>query len=220
MFCKLATIKINSRILLAVVFIPLGLIIAAVPANTTKPYKLTANQLLEEVVIKSQFISPDLVADMLVQKDPALQLIDVRSQDEFEKFSLPNAINIPLPDLLSAQWESILNQDLKTNVFYSNGNIEANQAWMITRHLGYTNNFVLQGGLNYWAEAILNPAAPAETSPDEEIARYDFRKAASNALGGGMLPSVSSDSGKMKTMPIKPPSLQQIPKKKKAQGGC
>lgn len=210
----------KPRILIAAVLIPLGLIIAAVPPNTTKPYKLTAHQLLEEVVTKSQFITPDVIADMLVQKDPALQLIDVRSPDEFEKFSLPNSINIPLPDLLSTQHEEVLNQDLKTNVFYSNGNVEANQAWMITRHLGYKNNFVLQGGLNYWGEVILNPAAPSELNPDDEIARYDFRKAAGTALGG-TLPSVNSDSAKVpKPFPIKPPGIQKIPKKKKVQGGC
>lgn len=31
---------------------------------------------------------------------------------------------------------------------------------MITRQLGYQNNYVLMGGLNYWAEAIINPEPP------------------------------------------------------------
>ena len=43
------------------------------------------------------------------------------------------------------------------NIFYSNGTITANEAWMVTRQLGYKNNFVLEGGLNYWFDAILNP---------------------------------------------------------------
>jgi len=34
--------------LLALFIIPMGLIIAAVPQNKTKPYKLTADQLLDE----------------------------------------------------------------------------------------------------------------------------------------------------------------------------
>lgn len=211
----------NQRLIIAVIFIPLGLIIAAVPQNTTKPYKLTAPQLLDEVVTKSQFISPDIVAEMVLYKDPALQLIDVRSQDEFEKFSLPNAINIPLPDLLAKNWEDVLNQDLKTNVFYSNGSVEANQAWMITRHLGYKNNYVLQGGLNYWAEVIMNPTAPGQTLPDEEIAKYDFRRAASRTFGGGGDgAALSSDTTQVKKQGVKPPPLQKVGKKKKAQGGC
>ena len=48
----------KARLILAAILIPLGLIIAAVPENTTKPYKLTAGQLLEEVQSGTQFIHP------------------------------------------------------------------------------------------------------------------------------------------------------------------
>ena len=110
----------KARLILAAIIIPLGMIIAAVPENTTKPYKLTAEELLLEVKEGTQFISPDEVAHMIVSKDPSLQIIDVRSADEFDKFSLPNAINIPLSDILSSDWEDYINQDVKLNVFYSN----------------------------------------------------------------------------------------------------
>jgi len=133
--------------LLAILIIPMGLIIAAVPQNKTKPYKLTADQLLSEANTRTQFIAPETVADMIIKKDPSFQLIDVRSQDDFEKFSLPGAINIPVSDLLSDKYTDILNQDVKMNIFYSNGTVTANEAWMITRQLGYKNNLVLEGGL-------------------------------------------------------------------------
>ena len=61
--------------LLALIVIPLGLIVAAVPQNTTHPYKLTAGQMLEEVNTRTQFIAPETVADMIVKKDPQLQLL-------------------------------------------------------------------------------------------------------------------------------------------------
>ena len=147
----------KPRLILASVLIPLGMIIAAVPENTTKPYKLSAEELLNEVKEQLQFIHPDQVADMLINKDPSLQLIDVRSIAEFEKFSLPGAINIPLENLLSEDYEDYIDQDVKLNVFYSNGSTSANEAWMITRQLGYENNYVLQGGLNFWVETIMNP---------------------------------------------------------------
>lgn len=75
----------NARLKLAAFIIPLGLIIAAVPENTTKQYKLTAEELLEEINSEMQYISTDEIAHMLVNKDPSLQLIDVRSPDQFEK---------------------------------------------------------------------------------------------------------------------------------------
>ena len=205
----------NMRIKLAMVLIPLGLIIAAVPENTTKPYKLTPGQMLEEIKEGTQFFSPDQVADMIIQKDPSLQLIDVRSKDNYEKYHLPGSINIPLADILSPDNEDILNQDVKMNILYSNGSTKSNEAWMLLRQLGYENNYVLQGGLNYWAETIMNPQKPASTSPDDEIAKYDFRKGASAALGGGALQTTSST----KSSAPKPP-IKKRKKKKRVAGGC
>jgi rhodanese-related sulfurtransferase len=203
--------------ILAFSIIPLGLIIAAVPENTTRPYKLTADELLVEVMENRQFMSPDQVAQLLIDKDPSLQLIDVRSKDQYEKFSLPGAINVPLESLLSKEFEEVLNQDVKLNVLYSNSSNEANQAWMITRQLGYTNNYVLQGGLNYWAETILNPQKPAEGSPNEEIARYNFRMGANQALGGET-EMVTGSQARKGDAPK--PAIQKTKKKKGAAGGC
>jgi rhodanese-related sulfurtransferase len=202
--------------LLSLIVIPMGLIIAAVPQNKTKPYKLTAEQLLSEANTRTQFIAPETVADMIIKKDPSFQLIDVRSQDEFEKFSLPGAVNIPVTDLLSDKYTDLLNQDTRMNIFYSNGTITANEAWMVTRQLGYKNNFVLEGGLNYWFEAILNPTKPASTSPDEEFAKYDFRLSAGKALGGGLAVQANQSEGSASPKP----ALKPVQKKKKAAGGC
>jgi len=74
---------------------------------------------------------------------------------------------------------------------------------------------VMQGGLNYWAETIMDPKAPASTSPDDEIAKYDFRKGASMALGGG---SVSTTKTKSASSPK--PVIKRKKKKKRAAGGC
>jgi rhodanese-related sulfurtransferase len=202
--------------ILSMILIPMVLIIAAVPQNKTKQFRLTAEELLSEVNTRTQYIDAENVADMVVAKDPSFRLIDVRSQEEFEKFSLPAAINIPLSDLLSEQYTDILNQDIKMNIFYSNGTLTANEAWMVTRQLGYNNNFVLEGGLNYWFDAILNPQKPASTSSDEEFAKYDFRKSAAQALGGGGVVQISQNPASAPTKPV----LKPAAKKKKAAGGC
>lgn len=197
----------------------LAVVIALVPQNTTRPYKLTVEQLLSEIRTGTQFISPDEVADKIVQKDPSIQLIDVRNPREFDLFSLPGAINIPLQDILSEGNSDILNQGTKMNIFYSNGSTEANEAWLLTRQLGYQNNYVLQGGLNYWVETILNPVKPGNTASNDEIARFDFRKAASHALGGGGdLSTISTAAPASGSTPK--PGVVPVKKKKKASGGC
>jgi rhodanese-related sulfurtransferase len=209
--------KLSFRIVVSALLILLGLIIAAVPENTTKPYKLTSSQLLEEIKSGTQLVQPDQVADMLVNKDPYLQLIDVRSPEEYDKFHLPGALNIPLDDILSDQWAGIIDQDVYMNVLYSNGTTAANQAWMLIRQLGYSNNYVMEGGLNYWVETILNPVAPASTNPNDEFAKYDFRQGAGMVLGaGGGTPSQVDGSAA-----VSKPTIVAKPKKKKvASGGC
>jgi rhodanese-related sulfurtransferase len=202
--------------LLALFVIPLGIIIAAVPADRVSQSRLSPQELLQEAGAGVQFVAPDAVADMLVQKDPSLRLIDVRTPEEFDAYSMPGAINIPLSNLLADEYTDVLNQDAYVNVFYSNGSVYANQAWMITRQLGYENNFVLEGGLNYWFGNILSPQEPSQTSPDEEFAKYDFRKSAAAALGGGGVVSAETDSPAVKA--VKPPVTAKA--KKKPSGGC
>lgn len=204
---------------LTLVLLILALIIAFVPQNTTRPYKLTAAQLLEEIRTGTQFISPDEVADKIIKKDPSIQLIDVRNPREFDQFSLPGAINIPLQDILSENNVDLLNQGTKMNIFYSNGSTEANEAWLLTRQLGYQNNYVLHGGLNYWMETVLNPLKPGSLSPNDEIAKYDFRKAASMALGGGDVLSIAPAASAGAASAPKP-GVVPVKKKKKAAGGC
>lgn len=206
----------NPRILLATILIPIAFIMAFAPINTNKPTVLSSDQLLEEVNSSVRFVAPDAVADRIIQQDPFLQLIDVRTPEEFEQFSLPGAINIPLNRLLDDEYELTLDQDDYTNIFYSNGTVFASEAWLLTRMKGYENNYVLTGGLNYWAETIMNPEAPKDTSPNEEIAKYNFRKGASQALGGGELEASNGSS----ILAAPKPPIKKKPKKKRVAGGC
>lgn len=208
--------QFTSRQMLSVIILSLGIIIAAIPKDTTTPYKLSAEQILEEMKSGTQYLQPDLIAQMLVEGDPTLQLIDVRPVSEYDKYHLPGSINIPFDDLLSAEHQDLLNQGVMMNVLYANGTTRANEAWMLIRQLGYDNNYVLTGGLNYWVETILNPEAPAATSPDDEFARYDFRKAASGALGGGAVAPVEQEN----TAPATVPRPRPQTKKQAVQGGC
>ncbi len=207
--------KINPRILLAIVLIPMGLIIAMVPEDTAVNRKVATGQILQEISSGSQFVSPDEVARLIIEGNPALQLIDVRSSSEFDNFSLPGAVNIPLTDIMSPGWRDILDQDVKINVFYSNGAVHANEALLLTRQQGYINNYVLQGGLNYWMEAIVNPDPPSNLSPDEEFARYDFRRAVNSALGG-------ESAGRTTEAPPPPPMPSIRPRERTpvVTGGC
>ena len=194
----------------------LGVVIAMVPENTTKPYKLTAEQMLVEVQGAAEMVTADEVAHWIISKDPSLQLIDVRTPDEFQKYHLAGANNIPISAILKDEYRDYVDQGIKMNVLYSNGTVASHQVWMILRQLGFVNNYVMQGGLNYWFDTIMNPQEPAATSPNEEFAKYDFRKAASGVFGGGGDATLTAPT---QTAAEKPKVIRRE-KKKAPAGGC
>jgi rhodanese-related sulfurtransferase len=190
------------------------------------PHKSNKKELLPEDLLLSisnedRFYSPETVAELIISGDPSIQLIDVRSPEEYTAYSLPKAINIPLTDLLDKDstgnyiWEGNLDQDVKTNIFYSNGTVYANQAWMLTKRMDFKNNYVLKGGLNAFFEDIMQAKKPLAGAPQKEVDLYNFRKAAAMFFGGGSsVPSSTDVSKQTEGIPVK--------KKKKegSSGGC
>ena len=81
--------------------------------------------------------------------------------------------------------------------------------------LGWDNNYIMEGGLNYWAEVIMNPLPPASTNSNEEVARYQFRKAAGQALSGNAAIEEAESS-----IQVAKPAIKRRPAKKRVQGGC
>jgi len=170
---------------------------------------------VKNLISSERYISTDLLADRLVNQDPAVLLVDVRSEEEFKDFALPNAINIPLENLLDENFEGFINQDIYDVILYSNDNFYADQAWIICNRLGYAKLYVLKGGLNEWFNTIISPKLPDETMPREAFELYSFRKAAGMYFGVGLKESdtVSSLSVK-KVIPVKKK------KKRVPEGGC
>jgi len=206
---------------LSIALVTLGLIVAFVPEQTVSNFKVDKEQIVTELKQKAYFMNPDDLVAMLVNKDPLFKLVDVRDASEFQNFSLPNATNIDIKDIISEEWEEFMNQDIYTIILYSNSNLEAVEAWILCRQMGYENIYILQGGLNNWFETIVNPKHPLPTMPDEDQAKYDFRKAASSAIGmGGGDSSAVSAPVKVTTVGSKPVTTGAKKKKKRASGGC
>lgn len=134
---------------------------------------------------QSRYISTDQVAARIIEKDPTLVLIDVRDTAQYRKFSLEGAYNIPLPSLLNEENQQWLTQSGTEVVFYSNGDIDAEKAWLTLFRKGYNNLYIMKGGLNAWAETILKPQAPAQTDAKDLWDQYQFRQAAGLYFRGG-----------------------------------
>jgi len=214
------TIKKRYYFITGILFL-LGAILLVLPHRDNKK-ELSPEDLLLAIATQDRFYSPEDIAKLIISGDPSIQLVDVRSSEEFTAFSLPNAINIPLANLLDKDengeyvWETFLNQDVKTNIIYSNGTVYANQAWMLTKRLNFKNNYVMEGGLNAFFENIMLAKKPLVSAPQKEIDLFNFRKAAAMYFGGGgSVSTVSSDSKPIEGTPVKTKK-----KEAKSGGGC
>lgn len=199
----------------------LSLIVFVAPKVFKSDEKTPASQ-MAEFMSTERYISADELADKLINNDPSIQLIDLRSKTEFDNYHIPSAINIPFETLLNEENKSTLDQDKISFIFYSNDHLLADQAWFLTNSSGYKNLIVLKNGLNGFYETILNPTLPAEGMTQEEFEKYTFRKAAGIYFG---VPYNTAPEKEIIKKEIDLPVLKKVEPVKKVkveieEGGC
>ncbi len=201
------------KTLSATVLIATGVFLAFTGLYVPKE-EIAPEDLVRTLERNENYYSVDKVAEQLISKDPLLQLVDVRSEEEYNKFSLPGSINIPLEKILDVSSQDYVYQEIYNTVFYSNGTTDALVALMVVTRKGYKNNYVMKGGLNEWVEKILRPKHEGNFDiTTEEL--YQFRKGAQAYFGGGSATPVVDASAAPK------PKRKAVKRKKKAvSGGC
>ena len=180
--------------------------------KNNEPKQIEPQQLLREIIQPTRYVTTDQVAKLIIQNDPSLELIDLRGEDAFNNFSLPNSVNIPLDSLLNKNNLLYFGIPGTKIVFISNDDIAADQAWVLTKRLGYNSTYVMEGGLNRWMETIINPKEPGEAEPATAFETYSFRKGAQLYFTGGT--SESMEASKIKVQ------VKRREKTNAAAGGC
>lgn len=146
---------LNTRIKISALLLGTGLILAFLPYNSSKTFRLKPSELLKKSLSGNIYFSVDQVARFVNNEDSTVQLVDIRNNNEFFSCNIPGSVNIPVNDLLNPEREGYLNQkDVKT-VFYGNGEELANAAWTIATGMDYKNCYVMKGGLNEWFKTIM-----------------------------------------------------------------
>ena len=213
---KLAKILSKRYIILASMLFLAAFGLVFLPSHQ-KNETMTAERLLAKVINPERYITSDILADKIINKDPSIMLIDVREPDEFDKYSLPQAFNIPLSDILNSDYQGYLDQDQYDVVLFSNENFKADQTWLLLNRLGYKNLHVLNEGINGWYNTILNPPKPTEDMPNEAFELYSFRRAAGLHFGAGI---VKVKERKVVKRTVKKVVPKKKKKKRKPEGGC
>jgi len=174
---------------------------------------------VKNILSNERYISTDILAERMISQDPSLILIDTRSAEAYQEFSLPDAVNIPLDKVFDENLNAYLNQDVYDIVLFSNDHFLADEVWMMGNRMGYQRLYVLQGGLNEWFKTIIHPKYPSQTMSQDAFDLYSFRMAAGRYFG------VANDTLEIKQKVIrkaKPKKVVTQPKKKKKapEGGC
>lgn len=195
----------------------LGLILAFSPIETSKMSEKQAIKISKMIVDREDHITAEQLGHLIIDKDPDYILIDLRTADDYQKYHINSAMNIPLEKLLLPETLQQLDRD-KLLILYSNGGTHAAQAWVLLYEEGIRNATVLLGGLNYWVDVYTNPNPPEGVYDDSEIFRYQFLKSAGKYLMGDQ--EISDDQPAQQEVPTKIKPIIPKKKKKRADAGC
>jgi rhodanese-related sulfurtransferase len=127
-------------------------------------------------------IPADKLADEIVNHYYALNIIDVRSPEEFEEFHLPMAINIPFENMMERQYEPLFRQRLKTNVFYADGDTLVRMACLKAKFIGKSENLIMRESALEFQKMFYEAEAPPADSPKNELQAYVFRTDAARKM--------------------------------------
>ena len=146
----------NTRVKFSIILLGLGLILALLPLSGSRSFTVNPKKLLSEVLDNSTYFTVDQVAKFMVYEDSSVQIIDLRTPEEFRTLNIPGSINVPYSKLLDNDPGSFLNNGKARNIFYSNGDFDSNFAIAIERGLNLNNTYVMKGGLNEWFNTVMN----------------------------------------------------------------
>lgn len=165
----------NAREKLSAILLSMGMILALLPLSSNRSFSSRPQKVLREVLDPNTYLTADQVARSVASEDKSVQLIDLRSPEEFRAFNIPGSLNVPYSEFLDNDPERILNDKKAKYVFYSNGDIYSSYALAIARGLNYSNTYVMKGGLNEWFSTVMNSSFTGDKISARENALFEFR---------------------------------------------
>lgn len=148
--------------------------------------EVSAEELLEKMSEPGRYVDSDELAwKLLNPKSNNLFIVDVRSPEDFVRFSLPGSVNIPLADIITPVSLNTLRTASGQPVFVSYSTTDAEAAWLTASRAGITNLRLLKGGLNGFIEDIFINPYVAKSYDEAEQFRQRFRTEAKQQFSTG-----------------------------------
>ena len=213
-FSELST---NKKLALFAIVLGVIALFAGNPYGGTT-IKVNEKDIALSTVGNSDKVSVTDLADWIIKGKSDYELVDLRSEEKYNEYTIPNSRCVPLPQISSS--ELLRNQKI---VLFSDDDITASQAWFILKTKGYKGVYILDGGLDTWKDKVLFPKAPVNGSKDD-LVQFEKMKEVAKFFGG----QAQTDSSTTETkQEIKLPTLKLnntnvvVPKgKKKKREGC
>ena len=201
----------NTRVKISIILLSLSIILALLPLTGSRSFMVKPQKVLAEALDENSWFTVDQVARIIASEDTSVLLIDLRSPDEFSRLNIPGSINIPYEKFIEIAPGTLLGTGNMKNILYSNGDIDANNAYIIAKGLKIKNIYVMKGGLNEWFNTVINSRFTGERISARENALFENRKKAAN-----MFREINSlpDSLKRKYFEVRHVAA------KKLDGGC
>jgi rhodanese-related sulfurtransferase/uncharacterized membrane protein YedE/YeeE len=136
-------------------------VLMAISAFVFPERKAYLNHLVEDTSFVKNYnldvMSVDEFAYRLMDdQDNKFQVIDFRSDKEYEKMSLPKSNLFTMDNLLEKEPSKILTIKHKINVIIAGDELTERKMAIIAKELGYKRIEILEGGLKYFMDQIVN----------------------------------------------------------------
>lgn len=105
-------------------------------------------KLLEEWQSGSHLVDAEKVAYDIMNGNKDIIYIDLREPLQYQRFTIPGAVNIPPGEILSRRWRSFFRNDPRKKVFFSDGTSVPARVWTAASRQGFENIYIVDGGLN------------------------------------------------------------------------
>lgn len=140
--------------------------------------KVNEKDIALSTVDNSDKVSVTELADWIIKDKSDFELVDLRSEEKYNEYTIPGSQCIPLPQISSS--DLLRNQKI---VLFSDDDVAASQAWFILKSKNYKGVYILDGGLEAWKDKVLFPKAPVNGSK-EELAQFEKIKEVAKYFGG------------------------------------
>lgn len=201
----------------------IALVLGLIALFAGNPYggttiKVNEKDIALSTVGNSDKVSVTDLADWIIKSKSDFELVDLRSEEKYNEYTIPNSQCIPLPQISSS--ELLRNQKI---VLFSDDDVTASQAWFILKSKNYNGVYLLDGGLNAWKEKVLFPKAPINGSKDE-LAQFEKTKEVAKYFGGqaqtDSTVAESKNEIKLPTVDLSNTNVVVPKGKKKKREGC